>query len=249
MFLFISTNSPVTSLISVVFFLATCALSSPLSRGVLPIPVSRQQLTLACVLLSAAAIVWALRHGPIGPPAAGGAARQPHQARQAPLDAGALRTLIHRLPLEPWLCSESRATLGVRELRERLHRRRVPTKGLVERCELVDALEGSPHETLCAICYDNFADGEELRMLPCNHAFHIECVDRWLLDCGANRRSVACPLCNTPLDTAAAAAATTARAGAEIHGGRAEPPWRPAWRAVARAWRDPAWAMRYVQAH
>ena len=72
-----------------------------------------------------------------------------------------------------------------------------------------DAAEGAGTEDTCAVCLGEFAAGEELRVLPCNHAFHVECVDRWLLDCGANRRSVACPLCNTPLDTRAAMESAT----------------------------------------
>lgn len=42
----------------------------------------------------------------------------------------------------------------------------------------------------CCVCISGFRDGEEVRRLPCGHAFHRDCVDRWLLSC---RRT--CPLC------------------------------------------------------
>lgn len=201
MFLFISSASPVASIVSLVVFLLTLVFSTPgvLTAQYLLAP-GTHHLALLLVFMSTASIVWLyVQQGADAPGVAGGAPH--HQPRAPALDADALKMLIHKLPLEPWLSRESRAALGVRELRTRLRRRRVPLAGLVERGDLVDALDATPHETLCAICYDEFTDGEELRMMPCSHAFHIECVDRWLLDCGANRRAVACPMCNTALDT------------------------------------------------
>ncbi|KNC78438.1 hypothetical protein SARC_09126 [Sphaeroforma arctica JP610] len=43
----------------------------------------------------------------------------------------------------------------------------------------------------CAICYDDFANGDTQRQLPCDHSrmFHLGCVDKWLL---LNRK---CPIC------------------------------------------------------
>jgi Ring finger domain len=32
----------------------------------------------------------------------------------------------------------------------------------------------------CVICLEAFSEGDRLRVLPCNHSFHIGCIDRWL---------------------------------------------------------------------
>mmetsp|Transcript_59857 Transcript_59857/g.160424 ORF Transcript_59857/g.160424 Transcript_59857/m.160424 type:complete len:102 (+) Transcript_59857:242-547(+) len=42
----------------------------------------------------------------------------------------------------------------------------------------------------CQICLDDYADGDELRTLPCNHVFHKQCVDQWL-----QLKSNSCPTC------------------------------------------------------
>ncbi|KAF9132902.1 hypothetical protein BGW39_011088 [Mortierella sp. 14UC] len=41
----------------------------------------------------------------------------------------------------------------------------------------------------CAICLCDFEDGDELRHLYCNHLFHRNCVDRWLV------KNAFCPKC------------------------------------------------------
>ncbi|KAF9115358.1 hypothetical protein BGX27_008127 [Mortierella sp. AM989] len=49
---------------------------------------------------------------------------------------------------------------------------------------------GEATSETCAVCLDEFSDGEEIRMLPCHHEFHCECIDPWL-----TRKSSTCPLC------------------------------------------------------
>lgn len=41
----------------------------------------------------------------------------------------------------------------------------------------------------CPICTDDFIKGQDLRVLPCNHQFHPECIDPWLINVSGT-----CPL-------------------------------------------------------
>ncbi|KAF6998113.1 hypothetical protein CFC21_014266 [Triticum aestivum] len=52
------------------------------------------------------------------------------------------------------------------------------------------ALRGARQGLECAVCLARFDDADLLRLLPrCRHAFHLDCVDRWL------HSSASCPLC------------------------------------------------------
>ncbi|KAK7303864.1 hypothetical protein RJT34_14781 [Clitoria ternatea] len=56
---------------------------------------------------------------------------------------------------------------------------------------------GSPSSSSpsnCAICLAEFSDGNTLRSLPnCNHNFHVDCIDKWLL------AHSSCPTCRNLL--------------------------------------------------
>ncbi|XP_022900842.1 E3 ubiquitin-protein ligase Godzilla [Onthophagus taurus] len=72
--------------------------------------------------------------------------------------------------------------------RRRARRHRLPASAL-NKMVLHKFIKGDPYET-CAICLDDFIEGEKLRVLPCAHAYHSKCIDPWLTN---NRR--VCPIC------------------------------------------------------
>ena len=49
--------------------------------------------------------------------------------------------------------------------------------------------EKSESGLTCSVCTDEFVKGQNVRVLPCNHKFHPECIDPWLLNVSGT-----CPL-------------------------------------------------------
>merc|ERR1712079_681175 len=49
-------------------------------------------------------------------------------------------------------------------------------------------------DNVCRICLEPYNDGDELRILPCFHFYHKQCVDAWL-----TRMSSKCPICKTSI--------------------------------------------------
>ena len=57
----------------------------------------------------------------------------------------------------------------------------------------IDCLRTYPHpaevELTCSICLDDAKEGDEMKALPCEHAFHSRCIAQWM------RKNVTCPCC------------------------------------------------------
>ncbi|KAK6318079.1 hypothetical protein J4Q44_G00113700 [Coregonus suidteri] len=47
----------------------------------------------------------------------------------------------------------------------------------------------SAGKTQCQICFSDYTEGELLRMLPCLHDYHVQCIDRWI------KENTTCPIC------------------------------------------------------
>jgi len=54
--------------------------------------------------------------------------------------------------------------------------------------------EGGDSDGKCQICMEEFAEGDELRTLPCFHLFHSACVDQWL------KVNCICPTCRHKIE-------------------------------------------------
>lgn len=74
-------------------------------------------------------------------------------------------------------------------------RRRFLTESQVRRLPHETYVKGEDddadhHASGCAICIEEYHDGEVLKVLPCSHKFHTDCIVPWLTE-----RQASCPLC------------------------------------------------------
>jgi hypothetical protein len=56
--------------------------------------------------------------------------------------------------------------------------------------EAYTCAQNQEEERACAICIEEYQEGEMLRVLPCSHMFHHDCLVPWLCE-----RQACCPLC------------------------------------------------------
>lgn len=103
---------------------------------------------------------------------------------------------ILNLPTITYRCPNKtvRNTQGSRDLDEGFSFIMVPEKvGRSHDPSVADSVM----DTGCVICLETFSEGDRLRVLPCNHSFHVGCIDRWL--CGSHSHyecfTSGCPTC------------------------------------------------------
>ncbi|XP_040602754.1 RING finger protein 215 isoform X2 [Mesocricetus auratus] len=90
----------------------------------------------------------------------------------------------------PWACKTVAILFPQGDLfKRRVVRRLASLK--TRRCRLSRAAHSLPEPGMetCAVCLDNFCNKQWLRVLPCKHEFHRDCVDPWLM------LQQTCPLC------------------------------------------------------
>jgi|TARA_B110000305_G_C19381292_1_gene609744 hypothetical protein len=110
---------------------------------------------------------------------------------------------INNLPIEEYATASEMLEWRVSQLKDELRRARVNSPAdrsnrddapmPLEKAELVNAVvaaRGGDSGQTCSVCFDAFESGDGLRVLPCGHRFHIECIDKWL-----RSQSLTCPIC------------------------------------------------------
>ncbi|KAI6183412.1 RING-type domain-containing protein [Aphelenchoides bicaudatus] len=81
-------------------------------------------------------------------------------------------------------------------------KRKARARAIVDNLRIAE-YDGNDSDEECAICMLDFERGQLIRFLPCNHSYHNHCIDDWLL------RSLTCPSCMEPVDSALLAAFTS----------------------------------------
>lgn len=62
-------------------------------------------------------------------------------------------------------------------------------------CFQLEKLPSNDEQKSCLVCMNEFGIGNEVKVLPCFHLFHKECIDQWL------PHSRLCPTCKNPCDS------------------------------------------------
>lgn len=110
-------------------------------------------------------------------------------------------SVLQKLPMDTVMTRAGLEQLTPHELKQRLSQQHISCTGCVEKQELVEKLleAGGSSGASCSICCEDYAGGDVVRVLPCKHRYHVECIDRWLLSSSDCSRLPACPLCNASL--------------------------------------------------
>jgi len=75
----------------------------------------------------------------------------------------------------------------------------VDEKGMAELSEKIftaQLAEELKINTVCGIWQDDFEEGERIKILPCNHAFKVDAIDKWL-----TTEKAECPICRFSLSS------------------------------------------------
>lgn len=107
--------------------------------------------------------------------------------------------VIQKLPIEEYLSMSDLKACSTAQLKCRLKKKIGP----IEKEELIRLISEEEHNnsssTNCIICCEDYVTGDALRVLPCHHKYHVECIDKWFLSSTDYSRPAACPLCNAEL--------------------------------------------------
>jgi len=121
---------------------------------------------------------------------------------------GDIEGMVRKVPVEEFVSEEDlkvgacsiskmKRMLVNRGASDSLHR-------CLDRSDLLEEIEKvRKYNEECAICAEQYQEGDALRVLKCQHEFHLHCFDRWVYTFATDSRrgynKPSCPLCKTKL--------------------------------------------------
>ncbi|XP_077452221.1 uncharacterized protein LOC144071202 isoform X2 [Stigmatopora argus] len=114
-----------------------------------------------------------------------------HHHHRLHLSTGRRRGRRNATPSQDYSGNDYEALLALEERQGAVVSQRL-TRARIQRFPL-KCFDGGGGNTRCQICFCDYERGEQLRMLPCFHDYHAQCVDRWL------QENPTCPVCRVNL--------------------------------------------------
>lgn len=121
---------------------------------------------------------------------------------------GDVEGMVRKVPVEEFVSEEElkagacsiskmKRMLVNRGASDSLHR-------CLDRSDLLEEIEKvRKYNEDCTICAEQYEEGDALRVLKCQHEFHLHCFDRWVYTFATDSRrgnnKPSCPLCKTEL--------------------------------------------------
>ena len=113
---------------------------------------------------------------------------KPAQSREVELESGHTSSpIILHDPSEP--IGDRRVSSDAVDQEPELVKTETAGDHFKPRVEEVGDGNNAENGLACSVCTDDFVRGQSVRVLPCNHKFHPECIDPWLLNVSGT-----CPL-------------------------------------------------------
>jgi len=120
---------------------------------------------------------------------------------------GEIADLVRKIPVEEFVSEEDikNGECSISRMKRILVHR--GASEVVDRCLERDDLikeicRVRIYDSECTICSEEYLDGDALRVLPCQHEYHLHCFDRWMYTFAADSRATtepSCPLCKYKL--------------------------------------------------
>ena len=108
--------------------------------------------------------------------------------------------LIDKLPTRRFQTDQDVAAMKIADLKKELRCRGVCCKGMIEKSELVVALNAR-RERCCSVCSEEFEPDGAYRRTLCGHGFHEQCLRAIAVnEYDRNSRMPHCPLCRQALN-------------------------------------------------
>eukprot|EP00924_Labyrinthula_sp_SR-Ha-C_P014662 maker-scaffold_74-snap-gene-0.19-mRNA-1 protein AED:0.00 eAED:0.00 QI:142/1/1/1/1/1/2/77/153 len=111
---------------------------------------------------------------------------------------------IHVLPLKTFHTKETLENWSKAKLFKQLKLNGDESKYSPDKGDLVNFVYNFGNQNTscndsCGICVEDYENKDIIRLLGCEHAFHVDCIDRWAINSAQKSTPPKCPMCNAQI--------------------------------------------------